>query len=46
LGGGELGCDIEPGSKKHNGVRISEVKEIKLQNYLSGESFSPVPVKF
>jgi hypothetical protein len=29
-----------------SGVRTFAVKEIRLQNYLSGESFSPVPVKY
>jgi hypothetical protein len=35
-----------PGGKKLKGVRTSAVQEIRLQNYLSGESFSPVPVKY
>jgi hypothetical protein len=28
-----------------SGVRTSAVQEIMLQNYLSGESFSPLPIK-
>jgi hypothetical protein len=31
--------------KKLKRVRTSAVQEIRLQNDLSGESFSPVPVK-
>jgi hypothetical protein len=31
--------------KKNNGVRNSAVQEIGLQNDLTGESFSAVPVK-
>jgi hypothetical protein len=31
--------------KIHNGVETSAVQEIRLQNFLSGESLSPVPVK-
>jgi hypothetical protein len=34
------------GEKKLKGVRTSAVQEIRLQNYLSGESFSPMPVKY
>jgi hypothetical protein len=30
----------------HNGVRTSAVQEIRLQSYLSGERFSPGPVKY
>jgi hypothetical protein len=32
--------------KKLERVRTSAVQEIRLQNYLSGESFSPVPVNY
>jgi hypothetical protein len=31
---------------KNNGVRTSAVQKIRLQIYLPGESFSPVPVKY
>jgi hypothetical protein len=31
--------------KKIKGVRTSVVQEIRLQSYLPGETFSPVPVK-
>jgi hypothetical protein len=32
--------------KKKKGTGTSAIQEIKLQNYLPGESFSPVPVKY
>jgi hypothetical protein len=34
-----------PKQKTHNGIRTFAVQEIRLQHYLLGENFSPVPVK-
>jgi Na+-transporting methylmalonyl-CoA/oxaloacetate decarboxylase gamma subunit len=42
----EVIINVVPKEKTHNGVRTSAVQEIWLQNYLSGESFSSVPVKY
>jgi hypothetical protein len=38
--------NLVPKEKTHNGVRTSAVQEIWLQNYLSGESFSAVSLKY
>jgi hypothetical protein len=38
--------DIKIGSKEKNRVRTFAAQETRLQNYLSGRSFSPVPVKY
>jgi hypothetical protein len=35
-----------PIGEKLKGARTSAVQEIGVQNYLSGESFSPMPVKY
>jgi hypothetical protein len=37
---------LVPRGGKKKGVRTSSIQEIKLQNYLPGESFLPVPVKY
>jgi hypothetical protein len=42
----EVALKSVPRKKKHKGVRTSAVQEIRLQNHLSGESFSLVPVKY
>jgi hypothetical protein len=41
----EVILNLVPKKKNHNGVRTSAAQEIWLQNYLWGESFTPVPVK-
>jgi hypothetical protein len=41
----EVALKSVPRRKKIKGVRTSVVQEIRLQSYLPGESFSPVPVK-
>jgi hypothetical protein len=38
--------NLFPKEKTLNGVRTSAVQDIWLQNYLSGERFSAVPVKY
>jgi hypothetical protein len=42
----EVILNLVPSGKKNKGVRTSAIQEIKMQNYLPGESFSPVPVKY
>jgi hypothetical protein len=42
----EVILNLVPRRKKNKGVRTSAIQEIKLQNYLPGESFSPMPVKY
>jgi hypothetical protein len=42
----EVILNLVPKEKTHNGVRTPAVQEIRLQKYLTGESFSAVPVKY
>jgi hypothetical protein len=42
----EVILNLVPKKEKYKGVRTSAIQEIKLQNYLPEESFSPVPVKY
>jgi hypothetical protein len=42
----EVILNLVPKEKTHYGVRNSAVQEIRFQNYLTGVSFSAVPVKY
>jgi hypothetical protein len=42
----EVILNLVPKKKKYKGVRTSAIQQIKLQNYLPEENFSPVRVKY